>query len=93
MHAPIAQVGEWLRSVLRGYYQYHAVPGNLAILSRFRHPVVRLWYRTLCQRSPRRPPWKKLGPIFPHWLPIPRVVHAYPAARFDARFRQESPPR
>ena len=76
MHAPIAQVGEWLRSVLRGYYQYHAVPGNLAILSRFRHRVVRLWYRTLCQRSQRRPTWKKLGPIFDHWLPIPRVVHA-----------------
>ena len=85
MHAPIAQVGEWLRSVLRGYYQYHAVPGNLAILSRFRHQVVRLWYRTLCQRSQRRPTWNKLGPIFNHWLPIPRVLHAYPAARFDAR--------
>ena len=55
MHAPIATVGEWLRSVLRGYYQYHAVPGNLAVLSRFRHQVARLWYRTLCQRSQRRP--------------------------------------
>jgi len=56
MHAPIAQVGEWLRSVLRGYYQYHAVPGNLAILSRFRHQVVRLWHRSLSQRSQRRQP-------------------------------------
>jgi RNA-directed DNA polymerase len=93
MHAPIAQVGEWLRSVLRGYYQYHAVPGNLAILSRFRHQVVRLWYRTLCQRSQRRPTWQKLGPIFNHWLPIPRVVHAYPAARFDARRLAASHPR
>jgi len=85
MHAPIAQVGEWLRSVLRGYYQYHAVPGNLSILARFRHRVVRLWYRTLCQRSQRRPTWKKLGPIFDHWLPIPRVTHEYPDVRFDAR--------
>jgi RNA-directed DNA polymerase len=93
MHAPIAQVGEWLRSVLRGYYQYHAVPGNLAILSRFRHQVVRLWHRSLSQRSQRRPTWEKLGPIFDHWLPIPRVVHGYPAARFDARFRKESHPR
>ena len=88
MHAPIAQVGEWLRSVLRGYYQYHAVPGNLAILSRFRHRVVRLWHRSLSQRSQRRPTWKKLGPIFHHWLPIPHVAHAYPAARFDARFQR-----
>ena len=93
MHAPIAQVGEWLRSVLRGYYQYHAVPGNLAILSRFRHQVVRLWHRSLSQRSQRRPSWRKLGPIFDHWLPIPRVVHAYPAARFDARRLTASHPR
>ncbi len=93
MHAPIAQVGEWLRSVLRGYYQYHAVPGNLAVLSRFRHQVVRLWYRTLCQRSQRRPTWKKLGPVFDHWLPIPHVMHAYPDARFDARRLAASHPR
>jgi RNA-directed DNA polymerase len=85
MHAPVAQAGEWLRSVLRGYYQYHAVPGNLAILSRFRHQVVRLWYRTLCQRSQRRPTWTKLGPVFDYWLPIPHVVHDHPDARFDAR--------
>jgi hypothetical protein len=38
-----------------------------------RHRVVRLWYRTLRQRSQRRPTWTKLGPIFDHWLPIPRV--------------------
>jgi RNA-directed DNA polymerase len=75
MHAPIAQVGEWLRSVLRGYYQYHAIPGDLAILSRFRQRVVRLWHWTLCQRSQRRPTWSKLAPIVDHWLPIPHVVH------------------
>ena len=93
MHAPIASVGGWLRSVLLGYYQYHAVPGNLSILSRFRHQVVRLWYRTLCQRSQRRPSWQHLGNIFDHWLPIPRVVHPYPDARFDARHPGMSHPR
>jgi RNA-directed DNA polymerase len=93
MHAPIAQVGEWLRSVLRGYYQYHAIPGNLAILSRFRNRVIRLWHGTLCQRSQRRTTWQKLGPIFDHWLPIPHVVHAYPDARFDARRLAASHPR
>jgi len=93
MHAPIATVGEWLRSVLRGYYQYHAVPGNQSVLSRFRRQVARLWFRTLSQRSQRRPTWAKLGPIFDHWLPIPHVAHAYPDARFDARFPKESHPR
>jgi len=88
MHAPIATVGEWLRSVLRGYYQYHAVPRNLAVLSRFRRQVARLWFRTLSRRSQRRPTWEKLGPVFDHWLPIPLVVHAHPDARFDARSRK-----
>jgi len=29
MHQPIALVGAWLQKVVVGYYQYHAVPGNL----------------------------------------------------------------
>jgi RNA-directed DNA polymerase len=93
MHVPIAKVGEWLRSVLRGYYQYHAVPGNLATLSGFRHQVVRHWFRTLSRRSQRRPTWAKLGSLFDHWLPIPQVVHEYPDARFDARRLAASHPR
>jgi len=93
MHAPIAQVGEWLQSVLRGYYQYHAIPGNLPVLSRFRHQVARLWFRTLSQRSQRRPSWDELGPTFDHWLPIPHLTHAFPDARFDARRRKGSDPR
>jgi RNA-directed DNA polymerase len=93
MHAPIGQAGEWLQSVLRGYYQYHAVPGNLSVLARFRRQVARLWYGVLCQRSQRRPTWAKLGPIFDRWLPIPRVTHPYPDARFDARRRMASHPR
>jgi hypothetical protein len=36
-HEPLAQVGEWLTKVVQGYYQYHAVPGNLNQLSAFRH--------------------------------------------------------
>jgi group II intron reverse transcriptase/maturase len=92
-HAPLAKVGRWLQSVLRGYYQYHAVPGNLSILSKFRRQVARLWFRTLSRRSQRRPTWKKLGLIFDHWLPIPHVVHAPPDARFDASRRKVAHPR
>jgi hypothetical protein len=39
MHDPVAQVGAWLESVLHGYYQYHAVPGNPTVLKRFRRQV------------------------------------------------------
>jgi RNA-directed DNA polymerase len=85
MHDPVAQVGGWLRSVLNGYCQYHAVPGNLTVLARFRRQVARYWYHALAQRSHRRPTWDKLGPILDQWLPAPKVVHAYPDARFRAR--------
>ena len=30
-------------AVLNGYYQYHAVPGNLARLTAFRERVCRYW--------------------------------------------------
>jgi RNA-directed DNA polymerase len=85
MHEPVAKVGEWLRSVLHGYYQYHAIPGNLGVLSRFRRQVARHWFRALSQRSQRRPTWQQLSSVFDLWLPIPHVVHPYPDARFDAR--------
>jgi hypothetical protein len=35
-HELIALVGEWLRKVITGYYQYHAVPGSLPQLNLFR---------------------------------------------------------
>src|ERR1700693_5072542 len=37
-HEPIASVGAWLQKVRSGYYQYHAVPGNLPRLQLFRWP-------------------------------------------------------
>jgi len=85
MHEPIAKTGKWLRSVLNGYYQYHAVAGNIPVLKRFRTQVARQWFRALGQRSQRRPTWEKLGKVFEHWLPIPQVVHPFPDERFDAR--------
>jgi hypothetical protein len=44
MHEPTAQVGEWLKRAVQGYYQYHAVQGNLKQLGAFRHRL-RLWRR------------------------------------------------
>jgi group II intron reverse transcriptase/maturase len=85
MHEPIAKTGKWLRSVLNGYYQYHAVAGNIPVLKRFRTQVARQWFRALGQRSQRRPTWEKLGKVIEHWLPIPQVVHPFPDERFDAR--------
>lgn len=84
MHDPVARTGGWLTSVLKGYYQYHAVPGNLTVLKRFRRQVARYWFHALDQRSQRRPTWEKLKPLIDRWLPTPSVVHEFPDARFHA---------
>jgi group II intron reverse transcriptase/maturase len=84
MHDPVERTGERLKSVLNGYYQYHVVQGNLTVLARFRRQVARYWFQALEQRSQRRPTWEKLGKLFDHWLPVPKVVHDYPDARFHA---------
>ena len=85
-HDPPAQVGEWLRKVVLGYYQYHAVPGNLNQLSAFRHRLCRLWRAVLNRRSQRgERPWQRLNLLLERWIPFPRVLHPYPQARFTAR--------
>jgi hypothetical protein len=33
MHDPVPQTGAWLRSVVQGYFNYYAVPGNLDSLA------------------------------------------------------------
>ncbi len=35
LHDPIAQTGRWLKSVVQGYFNYHAVPGNMESLCVF----------------------------------------------------------
>ncbi len=85
MHEPVDSVGAWLQKVVRGYYQYHAVPGNLDPLRIFVQRLKRLWRRTLRSRSQRgRVPWDRLTPIFQRWIPAPRVLHPYPLERFLA---------
>ena len=43
MHAGLPQTCEWLRQVVRGYFQYHAVPGNWRQLRAFRAEVLHHW--------------------------------------------------
>jgi len=58
MHDPVSQTGGWLRSIVQGYSNYYAVPGNLESLPVFRDRLLGLWWRTLRRRSQQRPfPW------------------------------------
>jgi RNA-directed DNA polymerase len=86
MHAPVAETGKWLRLVVQGYFNYHAVPGNSRRLRAFRDGVKRLWWQVLRRRGQRRPwTWDRLIPAANRWLPSPRILHPYPNVRFDAK--------
>ncbi|HXJ95478.1 MAG TPA: reverse transcriptase domain-containing protein [Terriglobia bacterium] len=80
MHQPLAEVGRWLRSVVQGYFNYHAVPGNLASLRRFRHEVRKRWPRVIRRRSQRSGMTRELLERFAApWLPVPALLHPYPS--------------
>jgi RNA-directed DNA polymerase len=83
-HAPVAGVGEWLRKVVSGYYQYHAVLGNMSRLSIFRHRLRQLWWVALTRRSQRGKVSRERMRSWTGWVPVPRVLHPYPRERFDA---------
>src|SRR5215470_13653585 len=85
MHDRMAEVGAWLRKVVLGYYQYHAVPGNTTQLRIFKLRVCRLWQSVLIRRSQRaKMRWERFTPVLSRWIPPPRVPHPYPDARFYA---------
>src|SRR5499427_2058332 len=87
MHQPLAEVGKWLRRVIQGYFNYHAVPGNFASLERFRREVSKRWLRILQRRSQKsRMTWKHMTGFADQWLPRPQILHPYPYLRFDAKY-------
>jgi len=87
MHEPLAETGKWLERVVRGYFQYHAVPGNTASLGLFRERLSRLWWQTIRRRSQKhRLNWAQLHRLFGCWLPRPCILHPFPHLRFDARY-------
>jgi len=84
-HHRTSDVGPWLRKVVQGYYQYHAVPGNSTQLRIFWRRACRLWRNVLVRRSQRaQVRWGRLFPVLYRWIPQPRVLHPYPHVRFAA---------
>ena len=85
-HRPLPEQGAWLSRVVAGYFQYHAIPGNLPALEAFRDQVIRAWLHALRRRSQRhRLPWERFGPLCNQYLPRPRILHPYPNDRFYAK--------
>jgi group II intron reverse transcriptase/maturase len=85
-HEPIPELGAWLRSVVRGYFNYHGVPGNTDSLESFRTATVRNWLKALRRRSQRsRMTWERFARLVDRWIPKVQVLHPYPSERFYAK--------
>jgi len=85
-HQAIPIQGEWLRRVVSGFFNYHAVPTNSRALTVFHYHVRRLWLRTLQRRSGKdRTTWRRIEKIAADWLPKPRILHPWPRERFAVK--------
>jgi RNA-directed DNA polymerase len=91
-HRPIPEQGKWLGRVVRGYFNYHAVPTNGRALGVFRHHVTDLWRRTLRRRSQKdRITWARMTQLADDWLPKPIILHPWPSERFAVRHPRWEP--
>ena len=92
-HRPMAEVAKWLGSVVRGYFNYHAVPGNSDAIQDFRKEVCRAWLRALQRRSQTgyRLTWEKFNRHIQSILPPARILHPYPNVRFFANNLRQEP--
>src|SRR5258708_11978220 len=84
---PIERTGSWLTQVVRGYFGYHPVPGNLRRLYTFRRESTRHRLFTLRRRS-QRSRWTKerFETLVNQYLPAPAVQHLHPLDRFRAKY-------
>ena len=92
MHDTIDEQGKWLRQVLTGFFNYHAVPTNSRVLKIVRLRLSQLWFRTLERRSQRGAmTWDRMDAIAKRWLPQPRILHPWPMHRFAVRHPRWEP--
>ena len=86
MHQSIPQHGKWLKQVITGFFNYHAVPTNWAALGAFRAEITERWRRTLSRRSQKGGlTWARMEKLADNWLPKPRILHPWPNQRFAVR--------
>ena len=92
LHQRIAEQGKWLKSVVAGYFAYHAVPTNGRSISAFRYHVIQMWLRSLRRRSQRHNmPWERMNRIIDAWIPPAVIRHPWPNQRFDVKHPRQEP--
>ena len=81
-HDPVPEAGKWLASIIRGHFNYYAVPLNFEAIAAFHHQVTCLWKRGLSRRSYKaHVTWERMRRIALRCLPRPRLVHPWPDQR------------
>jgi len=91
-HAPLMLQGEWLGAVVKGWFNYFAVPTNFPTLAAFHDHVVELWRRALNRRSQRGFIDKaRMAALAREWLPSPKILHPWPERRFAVKHPRWEP--
>ena len=94
LHRLIAETDQWLQRVLSGHQNYFGVPCNYGSVNFFFRCVGWYWFRSLRRRSQRhRMTVARFHRIMARYFPAVRVIHPYPAVRFDAKTQGRSPVR
>ena len=92
MHDTIAEQGRWLKQVVTGFFNYHAVPTNRRAIAAFRNHVTDLWRRALRRRSQKDgSTWQAMARLADCWLPKPRILHPWPNQRFIVKHPRWEP--
>ena len=89
-HDTLGETGRWLKRVVQGWLNYHAVPFNSRQLNRFYKGITRLWLYAIRRRSQRghdRWTWNRMARLAARHLPRPKILHPYPHQRFRARLK------
>ena len=87
---PIEDTGEWLRAVVRGYFNYHAVPGNFPRLRSFRRDVTRSWWQSVRRRGNVPFVVKRLTGSSLSFSPLPRFCTLTHGSGFAPNIRDKN---
>jgi len=90
LHRPPGETGRWLRKVVQGWLNYHAIPGNSPCLDQFVTEVKKLWLQALRRRSHKgsgRWTWTRFAHLAAKYFPQLTILHPYPHTRFHARLK------
>jgi hypothetical protein len=93
LHERVPDTTEWLQSVVRASFRYHAVPRNEERLKAFRHEVLRMWWWQLRRRGQRtRWTWNKFWEQLGCLIPEVETLYPYPDVRLCVATHPRSEP-